>query len=250
MKSASLITHALLFIVSFSIEITVHASAIMEPRNCLNTKAVCAIENPSVEPLEIKVGSSILTLDHDTTLVRTTDSHVRLVKGTLWVRATPEMTVSAEFGDAQATTSSEFWITRSKDSMTVSTVLGAVEISGRGTNEKLIVTAGLQNTLGSVNLAGQSSTGLPMPIPFKELVTRWAKFYRGPKKDFLAQVDAFHTVWVDASKESAEINRTLYSRKVASVESLKRAAAEKSAKANAEKRELHELYLRRVFDGL
>lgn len=239
------------FIVAFTLNVQVHASEIQLPAGCLtDAKAVCAVENPNEQGFEVKVGESTVVLDHASSLVRTSEHEIRLVKGTAWVKATGLVTVQSEFGAVANVGSGDFWVTKTKSQITALAVSTDVNLRPKGSQETLLVSQGLQNTLGQVTFGGVAETGIPMPIPFKEHLFRWARLYRGDKKEFETQVDKFHETWTDASRASAQINQQLFERKVASVDELAKAEEAKRSKVQSEQNQLRQMFRKRMLQGL
>ncbi len=251
-SSASLLAHALLFVTTFSVEITIHASELVlqEPIGCLVRSSVCAIENTAQSSFELKLGASVVVLDTGAVVIREANDVIRLVKGTAWIKAQSTMHVRSEFGEVSNSSDGEFWVSRTSENLTAAATSAILLLSPKGSNEKLQIDPGLQNTLGAIDFNGRATTAVPMPIPFKDHVMRWARLFHGSKKQFEDQVDKFHKQWVSASQASAELNQRLYSRKIASVESEKAARAAKARKIEAENRELRALFRQRTLDGL
>ena len=243
-----MILRALLFLVMFTLEVHVDASEppIQEPHGCLKTKNVCALENHDERGFEFEMGAVKITLDRDSALIRQSANEVRIVKGTIWIRASEApFSVSSEFGSAKNRGEGDFWVSKSAAELSVMAVSADVELSPRGSKETLTVSPGLQNTLGKIGFNGQAATGLPMPISFKDHVLRWGRLSKGPKAEFEAQLEKFHATWEEAAQESAAINKAVYDRKIASVEEAARLEAEKKAKVEAESRALREMFRRR-----
>lgn len=257
MKSVvSAVLHGLIFFAFFSLEVTVHAkekdapeavprTLIEEPTLCLRRASVCALENTGARGFELKLGESTVVLDTGAAIVRRSNDDIRLIKGTIWVQATSAVHVTTEFGTMANASAGDFWISRSKDAMTGSAISTTVLMTANGGHETLEIVPGLENTIGAIAFDGKATTSVPTPVPFKDHLIRWARLYRGPKPDFEAGVDRFHAVWANASVVSAEVSRTLVERKIATVEAEKAARQARARKAEAEKRELHELFRRR-----
>jgi hypothetical protein len=243
-----MILRLVLFLLTFTLEVHVYAASvpIQEPRGCLQTKDVCALENADERGFEFEIDGATVTLDRDSAVIRKSPGEIRIVRGTAWVHAHAKpFLVSSEFGGVRSVGEGDFWVTKSTSELTAMAVSTDVELSPRGSQETLTVTQGLQNTLGKVGFDGQASTGLPMPIPFKDHVLRWGRLYKGPKAEFEAQVDRFHAKWQEAAQESAAINKAVFDRKIAAVEEAARIEAEKKAKVEAENRALREMFRRR-----
>ena len=249
------------FVMTFSIEVSVHASELniqQEPHDCLATKDVCAIQNLNESGFEVKIGDAVVTLDRASSLIRQSTNEIRLVSGTAWIQAQSMFIVTTEYGSVKNLISSgsegaldggDFWVSKNSQGLTAIAISADVELAPKGSNERLLVSQGLQNTLGHIGFNGQAATGIPLPIPFKDHVFRWARLYRGPKKDFEPQVDRFRAKWQQATEASAEINRSLYARKVASVDQAKRIEDDKKAKVEAENLALRKMFRQRMLNG-
>lgn len=238
----------LLFLAAFSLEVHVNAAerALQEPSGCIATKDVCAVENSDERGFELKLGETIVTLDRDASVIRKTSNEVRLVRGTIWVRsASTDFRVTSEFGVVRSLSEGQFWVTKTATDLTALATSTDVELLPRGSHETLLVSQGLQNTLGQIGFNGKAATGLPMTIPFKDLCLRWGRLYKGPKAEFEAAIARFRQTWEEAAEAAAEINKAVFDRKVASVEDAARANAEKQAKADAENQALRAMFRRR-----
>ncbi len=249
----AVLSKAVVFIMTFSLEASVHAGTSdlqQEPHDCLSSKNVCAVQNLNEGGFEIKIGDSVVTLDRASSLIRKSDSEIRLVTGTAWIKTKSAFVVSTEFGTVMNLAEGDFWVVKSFQYLTAMAVSTDVELAPKGSHEKLLVSQGLLNTLGQIGFDGQSSTGIPMPIPFKDHVMRWARLYHGPKKEFEHQVDVFHEKWQKATVASAEINRSLYIRKVASVLNAKQLDDAKRAKVQAENLALRNMFRQRMLNGM
>jgi hypothetical protein len=260
MRAFTFLVKALLFVSTFSLEITVHAAdksvpieiqtTLQEPHNCLATKDVCAVENLGETGFDVKVGDSIVTLDHGSSLIRKSDNEVRMIKGTAWIKAEKTMVVSSEYGAFQNVGSGDFWVTKTSTQVTAMAVSSDVEIKPRGSQETLLISQGLQNSLSQVGFNGQAATGIPMPIPFKDHVMRWGRLYRGPKKAFESSVDEFHVKWEAATEAAAVIHHSLYDRVIASADQEAKAEAAKKAKIEAENQALRDMFRKRILQGM
>ncbi len=247
------LAHLLVFIATFSLEVTVRAQEFItqEPLKCLaRATSVCAIENSSSIGFEVKMGSSTLILDQGAAIIRQADDELRLIKGTIWIKAASTIRIRSEFGEIANSEPGDFWISRTSEVMTGSAISTPLQLSPRASKDTLEVAPGLQNTIGAIGFDGQATTSIPLPIPFKDHILRWARLYHGPKKQFESEVAEFHDRWLKASETAADISQTLYERQVASVENAKAARAAQVKKANAENNELRSLFRKRSLEGL
>lgn len=250
MRAANFLVQALVFILCFTLEVTVHALT-QEPTGCFARleSVVCALENDGRGPVELKLGSTVITLDEGSAVLRSSKNEVRLIKGTVWVRAGDKFRVRSEFGDFENRDSGDFWVSRTRTQVTASAISTTVLMNPRGSKESLEIAAGLKNFLGEIDFSGRAATGIPVAIAFKDHVARWARLYRGPKPEFEAAVGQFHQQWVQATHESAELNQTLFNRVIASVDEQNRQIASKAEAAAKENRELRELFRRKALGG-
>lgn len=222
-----------------------------EPFECLKTKAACAIKTREGQSFELELDSKTsIVLDHSSALIRISNNEIRLVSGSVWVKAQETFKVKTEFGDLVSSTPGEFWVTRTKERVTAKATEATVQLLPRGSQDRLILDSGLQNYIGSIGLDGKAETGVPLAIPFKDHVIQWARVYRGPKKDFEEKLEAFHGRWKQATVESAEINKALYTRMVSSADEEKAATDAHEAKVQAEREANRKFFRSRVFDGL
>lgn len=175
MRATGLVVRILIFLMTFSLEVRVHAaesaqlplaaSVFQEPENCQVENSTCAIGTPAGSKYKLNVGDSTVWLDQSTSVVRTSASEIRLVAGTIWVQAKGEFSVKTEYGVARVR-EGEFWVTRDRDRMTVAATGPQVELQPRGSRESLFVLTGMENSMGRVTPEGVAETGLPQAIGF------------------------------------------------------------------------------------
>jgi hypothetical protein len=258
------ILHLCLFVLAFTLEIRIAKAGsesitqskppkqdaiLQEPRGCLENKVEpCALKSNSGQKFELNYASAHIVMDHSTALILT-QKGVVLVDGTVWVRTDRKVNVKTEFGYAEVS-NAEAWISRSEKRMTVSVISNSVELYPRGAAEPLVINSGLENYMGGVEKDGSAETGLPVAIGFSEHIERWARLFSGTKAQFESQVAAFHSTWVEAAQEAADVHQALLGRKVASVKAEEDLKAAKRAKIEQENRELRDLFRKKIFDGL
>lgn len=243
-----------MFFLTFSIEVRVKAevvqlsdavSPVQEPRGCLDEGSVCAVRTRDGEKFVLTAGTSELTLDQSSTVVRLSPTEARLVWGSAWVRAKGGFTVRSEFGDAKIQ-GGEFWITKTEERIIVSAISADVEVSPRGSSEKVLVEPGEENWVSRVDASGSAQVGVPRAISFPEHVARWARLYSGGKKSFAKAVKEFHAAWLKASERSANLHKELMARKIASVEEEKSRRETARRRQAEEERKLREMFRRKV----
>lgn len=245
------------FLMAFTLEVRVKAAEVVslpeakfpleEPLHCLKESSLCAVRTREGEKFEVHAGASSVVLDQGSSIIRVSSDEVRLVWGTIWVKAKGAFTVKTEYGDARVA-DGEFWMTRTAERIVISAVIGEVEISPRGAIEKIMVEPGEENWVSRVDATGVAETGLPKAIPFESHVARWARLYDGGKKSFEKDVEAFHRLWKAAGVRAAKLHSELMSRKIASIEEEKARREARRRRQAAEDRKYQEMLRRRVLD--
>jgi hypothetical protein len=256
----SLLVRVAVFLAAFTLEVRVKADTLQlplaserreEPNGCWekspSSSSSCAIRTLAGEKLELNLGGSQITLAEATVVVRVSPNEVRLVAGTVWVKAKEAVIVSSEFGSFSAA-SGEMWVWRETERAYVASVSSTVELRARGAKEVLEVAPGLENWLGRVGPNGQAQTGLPMAIELKSHLLRWAKLYSGPKANFEKEAAAFHDTWVAAADEAAAIHKELFSRQLASMRSAAAVHARDQQKVEVYNHELRERLRRHALE--
>jgi hypothetical protein len=248
--------HLLLFFAAFSVNTKVRAAQhvrlpkakeiLQLPAGCLEAKSSgCAVSSRAGERALLAFGDSKLTLGSQTTILIDDQSQVRLVKGILRIEAGSELAVRSEYGEARIA-KGEFWVVKTSDRVTVSSIDGDVELRPRGLKGSLWVTPGLENYMGRVGGDGVAGTGVPVPLNSRLHIRRWARLHDGSSAEFKEQVLAFQDKWHEASRQAAAIHNELLVRKVASLEAEHVARESQRRKVEARNRELVEMFRRRV----
>ena len=225
---------------------------LQNPAGCLRAALdkPCALQTDSDEKLVLELSGGKVILDEVTTAVRENASEVRLVKGTVWVQpkgSETSLTIRTEFGFAKS--SSDYWVARNDDRMTVSATSCDVEMHPRGTKEVLLVSPGTENFIGRIDGVGRATTGFPVPIAPRTHLDRWARLSTNSRKEFEAEVAEFKDRWIQGVEEASSIHQTLFQRKVASVDEARARKALARQKVEAHDREIRELFRRKYSSG-
>ena len=259
MKLIRIAFQILLFLATFVLEVRVRAETHesptlivqQEPLNCLKAEGACAIRTREGQTFELQLDSkTTLVLDHSSSVIRFSNHEIRLLSGSVWIKAQETFQVHSEFGDVVSKEPGEFWVTRTKEHVTAKATEAQLELRPRGSKEALVVDPGLQNTIGSIGLDGKAETGIPLAISFKDHLLQWARVYRGPKDAFEKQVQTFHERWTSAVQESAAINKGVYDRMISSADEEKALEDAREAKVRAQREADRKFFRSRVFDGL
>ena len=225
---------------------------LQKPAGCLKAALdkPCALQTDSDEKLVLDLAGGKVILDEVTTVVRESASEVRLVAGTVWVQPkekSDSLLIRTEFGYAKS--SSDFWVGRTEDRMTVSAMSCDVEMHPRGTSEVLLVAPGIENFMGRVDVAGRATTGFPVPIAPRTHLDRWARLSTNSKKEFEGEVAEFKERWVQGVEEASNVQQTLFERKVASIDEARAQKAQARQKVEAHNRELRDLFRKKYSGG-
>jgi hypothetical protein len=241
---------------TFSLEVRVKAETMQmpeaaerreEPAGCWAKAIACAVRTASNEKLELKLGTSSVALDQSTVILRVSSNELRLVSGTIWIRASEPVTVATEFGTFSSE-KGEFWVWRNAERVHAASVESIVQMKPRGSKETLEIGAGLENWFSRIGPDGQARTGIPMAIELKSHLLRWAKLYSGSKANFEKEAQLFYEKWELAAEEAAAIHKELFDRKVASIRSQENIREVEHRKVEAHNRELRQMLWRHAFE--
>ena len=234
---------------SASVRLPLAGEVLQEPEGCLQKEGSCAIETGEGEKFVLETEGARLTLDAETTIVRVSGTQIRLVAGTVWVYPKAQFTVKTEFGEVIGF-SGEFWARRDQQKLWVSVVDRAIELIPRGQTKAAHLGAGMENWLGRVGKDGIATMGLPVAIPLKTQLERWARLYPGKKSQFEKDVQEFGARWAEASEEAAELHRQSYQRKVASLAAENARKKEERRKVEEVNKSLRDLFRTKVFQDM
>lgn len=252
-----LILRILLFVLFFSFDVKIKARAAeiialpltleitQEPANCLKRESLCALRTGKLEKFHLKIGSSELTMDQQTTLIRIDARTVRIVSGTLWVRPHGDLNIETEYGDLHG--AGEYWISRSNDNrLHIIAFKSDVSVSLRGYNQTVTIPRGFECWVGEVNLNGHSPIGIPTAINPERHIETWARLYSGTRNMFLREVKAWYAHWRDSVTQSSQMHRDIVQQRTLALADERRAQEEKKRAVEAENRRLRDLFRHKV----
>jgi hypothetical protein len=117
----------------------------------------------------------------------------------------------------------------------------------RGATTGIRIEPGFENWMSTVRGDGVAETGIPAALKFNTHLVRWARLFRGTKKDFEKQVRHFQKTWSEAVLETARFHHELASRKLAAQEERQKQQAKKQAEVEARNRYLRGLFRQKNF---
>lgn len=238
---------SLVFIIFFSIDVTVKASSLAqlkmpveEPRHCLARDAVCAIGTYPDSKYELDLGPIHLFLSSDTNLTRLQRNRYILLKGEVWVRAEDEVVFESEYGNLSINHGNAF-VARDGKRLIVRNLNAQVEMNPKGT-KAFEVERGFENALAPVDKSGHSATEIPQLIDLNSSLTKLGQLYTGQKLEFKMFAEELFYDWSSIVDKASRLHADLAMRAV---------AADNEAAANESRRrqafEAERLRLRRLF---
>lgn len=252
----------LTFIFFSVVTVRVHAKQVVSytsgagfqsPEGCLaKLSKGCVVRSGSGETVRIELHKNTIDLDEDS-VVRIDDAGVSLVRGGVWIDAESEQKVSLEYGVVES--SGLFRVVKytSQDRVSgrlprvqIQSLKGYVRVSPLGETTAIRIDPGEENWLASVGSNGRAVVGSPLPIAFKQVVSSWAKVFRGSKNDFSEEVHALSVRWHQAVEANANYHKDVVERRLASIERAEKIEQDKRLKQQAYKRGLRELFRRKT----
>lgn len=223
-------------------------SPVSEPADCAaHSDQVCSMQTRAGEKFEIQVGNANVVLDFESTIIRTSQSAITLVNGTVWVKTSGEFTVTTEFGAAHVLGANEFWVHRTNERMIVSAVSESLLLKPRGSLTELRLEPGEENWIGGVGYgAREASSGIPQPILLESHLVRWARLYPGSSKQFHADVSIFKGKWSRGLATIADYHSQLAKNRREALAQESEERAKIKAQREARSQELRSLFRRKV----
>lgn len=244
-----------LFLFIFTVEVTVQAARVtlptakdpvQEPVHCLQTSDICAIKTPSASKFQLAVGAGDVVMDANSIVVRQSSHVVKLIQGTIWVKASEGMTVATAYGDV-VSEGGEFWVRTEGDKVYVSSVASFLKLACVDKKTVLRLEEGEENWISGVGLKGQSTTGIPKAIALEEHLYRWARLYSGSKTQFETDVKNFHSRWSRQLASVADYHKQLAEARLKVLEEEAARRAQAKAQEEARSQELRALFRRKQF---
>lgn len=251
----------LTFLATFMVDVRVKADVAVltdavtleqEPKTCWKTSEICAIRTQIGERARLRLGLAEVVLSEATLVLRLSDTRVKLLAGTLWVKSKETaLTIESDFGKIQSV-NGELWITKTPERVTASAVVNSLWLEPRGSEERLEVLPGLENWLGPVvTKLGRADSGVPTAIPWEFHLLRWASLYPGGPGQhaaFLKEVEQFYPVWQQATQTAVEIHKALFDRKMASIDQADAKREAEKAQSQIRTEELVRMFRAKVLD--
>jgi hypothetical protein len=272
MRQLRLLSHLLVFFVTFSIHIRVRAddsllkgdksmtqlpnatTILEEPWRCLSGSLSCALQTKADEQYKLELKDATVHMDRSSSIIRQSDHEVRLVSGTIWVESKTEFTVHSEFGDGKILEhGGQLWATRVKgsrdeDRVEMTAIIHEIELYPRGAKDPEVIVPGQQSYLGRVGPDGVSDYGQPVAVSFRDHIERWARLYPHSSKQFQTEVQLFYGVWKQACETSAAVHQALFERKMASIETERSEQEQVRRVAEEHDKKLRDEFRRKFFE--
>ena len=195
-----------LIVMAFFLEIRVQAEVLQKPAGCLQeSQATCIFKTGLGKKFTLETEHGTLSLGPKTTLLRVSKDEFTLLEGMIWVHK-GSLKITTEYGYIKSRNS--YWLTRSSKRVHVFATMGDVVV--RLPRQKdLLVRQGERNWFSGLDRKGQTVTGIPRVIFFKDQIRRWAALYKGSKKGFRRQVASFQEGVIQAVQRNSESSKRL-----------------------------------------
>ncbi|HEX4926288.1 MAG TPA: hypothetical protein VFV50_19495 [Bdellovibrionales bacterium] len=219
------LARVLLFVLASIVEVQVRAAIVMlpnqdvvlqEPADCLFKESMCAMKTKPGHKFETKIGSTSLILGSDTIIVRTAQDSLLLVQGEVWVKAAGEFHVRSEYGEVKLNEDGEAWFVRGEKRVLVRTLREGSVVIARNSQEHMLLLQGFEIAMEGVTASGHGRLSVPTVINFRDHLRRWARLYRGPKKEFVNELQRFEPVLREAAIQSSDLHVEMAKRRIAS----------------------------------
>lgn len=236
-----------LFLLAFQMEVRVRASGdlLQQPSSCLKTREACAIQVVG-NVFHLVKGKIKLHAGNGAALVRLSEKQWRFIKGALWVEEGQDIDVETVFGSLRAS-QGEYWVLEQDGRIMVRNMNANLKVTLRD-GKVLQLPEGFEFWLAGLNSKGVSEYGMIRPVDMREHLPMWNALYRGSKESFIKEVVQLRTSWGDLAEKSSQLYTAVAQREIAS--ELEKRQSEERAKdqAAARRREMRELYHKRVFE--
>lgn len=213
------------FLLASIIEVQVRAAIVMlpnqevvfqEPAGCVFKESMCAMKTKPGYKFETKIGATSLIMGSDTIIVRTAQDSLLLVQGEIWVKAAGEFHVRSEYGEVKLNEDGEAWFVRSQKRVLVRTLREGSVVSARNSRDHLLLLQGFEIAMEGVTASGYGRLSVPTVINFRDHLRRWARLYRGPKKEFVNELQRFEPIIYEAAIQSSDLHVEMAKRHIAS----------------------------------
>jgi len=227
-------------------------NVIQQPEGCLHSSGPCAFSTGPQEKFSFDYAGGVVVLDRETALLRVSDSELRLMRGSIFLKTEQNLHIGCEFGWVDAAKPSELWLSKTADQFKILAVNSASSsgaiLHPLGTSETLQVPTGMMNWLGAVGVDGRSQSGIPVAIALEVFLKDWARVYSGSLGQFEKDARVFYERWSEASQTAAELHRALYVRKVATLNDDFNREQARRKKVEDRNRYFREMFRRKVFE--
>lgn len=247
-----LLLQVLFFVLASTIEVEVRAAIVsvpnqdvvtQEPADCLWADSTCAMKTQSGRKYETKIGSTSVLMGPDTIIVRLSADSLLLVEGEVWVKSeNSPFKIRTEYGDAEVAAAGEAWLVRSEKRVLIRSMRFATQIHARKSEEVIPLQPGFEVYLEGITSKGFAHLTIPSVLDFRDHMRRWARLYRGPKKEFVNELQRFDPILREAAVASSELHVELAKRYLASEK-----ASDDEAKLKREQYERESARLRKLF---
>jgi hypothetical protein len=238
----------------FTVEIHVHASASEhEPESgathgtWLSTPAHC---NPGTVGCAYRAKAAKLSLTWEGAEISVSEGAVvawqsgktmDFVAGTGWIRFHDGAIVSVP--SARISGEGEMLIQKDGAETEVTCISGEVRVAPLGASGPVILPAGFRVRVGPVTRKdGAAEMDVPQTAPTAATVKAWWAVYPGTKESFLPLAKQFTATVVDAADKAGPWHFELVQRQVASQREEERKAAARRRKAEAENKQMRDLF--------
>lgn len=245
------------------VTIRVHAKQVMSfvsgsgfqmPEGCLaNLTKGCVVRSSNGETVRIELNKNTIDLDEDSVVRIDENAGISLVRGGVWILAETKQKVSVEYGVVESDgffrvmkDSAKERVSGRSQRVHIQSLKGFVQVRPLGEVTGLRIDPGEENWVSTVGANGRATVGSPLPIPFKQVVSSWARVFRGSKSDFAQEVRALSLRWHQAVEANANFHKEVVERRLASIERSEKIERDRRLKQQAYRRGLRELFRRKT----
>ena len=207
-----------LFVMAFTIKVTVKAEVIQEPKGCHNQAVTpCSYFIQSHHEV-IQWNDHKFRLSKGTSFIRNAVGEYKLVNGEALIESEKELIMSTLYGKVKLEAGRALIKTGNRKTDFYS-LAGVLKFQPRGMDEYTFLPVGFSNFVGRVLDTGIADTGYPKPAELDILLPLWAKFFTKSEKDILqAQMSVYREPWRVAVEQSGPWYVDTMKRQIAALE--------------------------------
>lgn len=219
----------LLLFAAFQLEIRVRAGAdaLWEPSGCAKSKTECHVQ-AGADALKVKIGEGQLDAAPGSILERKTGEW-KVMTGSARVH---DAAVATIYGKLEKNEGEAWIVAEAADRVVVRAVEGSAHFRGRD-GKVLEIPEGLELWIGSLDMNGESSHGVPAEISVEDHLRHWARLDSLSKDQLKANVAELRERWKGRELVASELYGEVSKRRLASVAAAEEAERKRKSDARA-----------------